>query len=1399
MKDLFRSWGFRREGGRVLPSGPAPDWRALYRTLLQARCLDEAEADLIARGEAFFHVSGAGHEGSAVLQAFLRPDDYLHLHYRDKALMLARGVKPAQFLHSLLGNAESHSLGRQMSAHMSDPRLHILSIVAPVGNNALQAAGVAAELKARNRQAIVVCSMGDGTSQQGEVHEAIAEAVRASLPVLFFIEDNHYAISTRTRGQTFYSRPDGEASEYYGLPIHRVDGRDPVAAHAQLGPIVAAVRSEGRPALVVFGVERLCHHTNADDQSRYRPPAEIAAASASGDPIRHLARHLAQQGVTAEELEQMERQVRGEIAAATATALATWTAPPAVSAKLPLPAALVGDAEAGPEEPAAGHGAGEGRFTMLEAMREVLRRQLAADERVTLLGEDIEDPKGDVFGITRGLSEAFPGRVANSPLSESTIAGLSIGRALAGGRPVALIQFADFLPLAFNQILSELATLHWRTAGGWKCPVILLAPCGGYRPGLGPFHAQTMESVLAHAPGLDVFMPSNAVDAAGLLNAAFLSRRPTVLLYPKVCLNVREDLAPAAAIECALPIGRARFLSRGSDLTLVTWGATVPLCTRVVQTLRTARVSVDLIDLRSISPWDRDAVCASAERTGTLVVVHEDNLTAGFGAEVVAGVMESVPKRIAVRRITRPDTYVPCRFANQLEVLPSFKRILSEISSLLDLDLNWVTPAGAQATHEYVNAIGSSPADRMVTIVSWRVKAGDPIHAGDLIAEVESDKAVAELACPTSGIVDELLAAPGVGVPVGQPILKVRPDRPGARITPTVVLQRGEPVVQRRESRPAPPRAVPAPVPSGARTPIRSPRGGVGLSGIATAEGSKLITNEQLAARFPQRTADEIFRLTGIETRRHLAEGESLLDLAAVAARRVLESEGLTLSDLDAIVCSTTTPEEITPSLACALQTRLGTNGISTRLAAYDLLAACSGFLYALSTAFDFLQTRPQGRVLVVTAEALSRVVNPHDFDTAILFGDAATAVVLHGAVHASRARMLLHPPVIGAKADPEGLLRVANPGVGFVEMQGRKVFGEAVRTMVEALAEACDKHGLQMQDLSHIVPHQANGRILDAVRVRLGDAGSRLVHQVRHRGNTSSCSIPLCLAGLAEELKPGARVGLCAFGGGLTYGAAILAVNPEPAPAGFPAITRGAQRSGSFAIAPENVIPNTVVVDVTDQPEWMERARWLTAEAYVALADPKHPLGLEDAYDVVSADAYERPGRSRTVVALTTDPASGCTKISGTLRLVWGSPENAPPADPVIDAMSLLEPVHGWPHRQRDWVDSAMAELGRFFIPDRYRTLSMRRAGVDVWLSQQLLQAVSRIASSKSVKMFYIIMPAYVTRLIPGVPIEEVEVRLRTEDPQVAAIFRQYRLYWERARPKLYYHLLEPSSPPSR
>jgi 2-oxoisovalerate dehydrogenase E1 component len=1096
----------------------------LYRRMLTARTLDQVERELTARGEAFFHVSGGGHEGSAVLADHLIAQDWLHCHYRDKALMIARGLTAEDFLTSLLCKQTSHSRGRQMSAHMSSVELNLLSLTGPVGNAALQAVGVAEVIKQEKTAPLVLCSVGDGTTQEGEFLEACGEAVRNHLPVLFFVEDNRWAISTTTQGKTLYDRPSGPASEFYGMPVERINGRDVCEADDQLAEVVARIRRERGPALVVFDVDRLDSHTNADDQTIYRTTEDITESVNQGDPLRVLERHLLQDGVSAEALQAIGEEVVAEVRAAEQRALDAADPAPTYTAKRPIRVELThpsrergGDLELpGP------------KLTMKDALGAVLRYQLQRDSRVTLFGEDIEDPKGDVFGITKGLSTGFPGRVCNSPLSESTIIGKSIGRALAGERPVAFLQFADFLPLAYNQIAMELASMYWRTDGHWNAPLIVMIPCGGYRPGLGPFHSHSLESVMAHTPGLDVFMPSTAQDAAGLLNAAFQSGRPTLFFYPKSCLNDPQRATSSDVDRQFVPIGRASKIRAGRDITFVGWGNTVRLCERAAEALEKAGIESEILDLRSLSPWDEHAVLASAEKTARLIVVHEDNHTCGVGAEVLATVAEKTRVPVAMRRVARPDTLVPCHFGNQIEVLPSFKRLLATAADLLNLDLSWTPPAVAEDGVAHIEAIGSGPSDETVIVSELLVGVGDHVRRGEPVATLEATKSVFELQASVTGVIREVLVGEGETVDVGSPLFRLETTAPAHR-KPITQEQPGTPHLSHRK----------------ATATLHLPRRSedrrafdVGISSVASISGSLRVTNQDLAIKGVPMSDADILRRTGIASRHWAGEGQDAIQMAVQACWKVMDQEGLLLDDLDLVICSTTSPTSVTPSMACQVLNGLAGERGGAMLQAYDINAACSGYLYALQAGYDYLQSTPQGRVLIVTAEVLSPLLDPSDFDTAILFGDATSATVLYGEAHFEHAKARLYRPDLSAKGEDGSSLSVPFRHDGFIQMKGRKVFSEAVRSMIASLTRACQHQGLGVEDLRMVVPHQANQRILDAIQHRLG---LEVYSNIREHGNTSSSSIPLCLSELLPQLQKGDRLGLCAFGGGFTFGAGIL------------------------------------------------------------------------------------------------------------------------------------------------------------------------------------------------------------------------------------------------------------------
>ncbi|MBF9015782.1 MULTISPECIES: thiamine pyrophosphate-dependent enzyme [unclassified Oceanispirochaeta] len=1105
-------------------------FRKYYSTMVTAREMDLLEQSYTGRGEAFFHVSGAGHEATALLEDALGPQDWLHCHYRDKALMLARGISPEMFFMSLFNKDGAHSKGRQMNAHMSDPSNNILSLAGPVGNAALQSAGVAEAVKDNSDKPIVLLGLGDGMTQQGEVLEAVAHAVRKTLPVLFFIQDNSYAISTKTEGNTFFSRPDGPADDFYGIPIIRLDGRHPEDLPEAFESIVTGMREDRKPRIVVFKVDRLHSHTNADDHRVYRSESEIQELQETGDPIIHLGNWLVEQGVPAAELDAEVEEIRSGLRDSARRAQYSADPEPVFSAKKELPSHL-----SDPEQEYRGT-PGKEALTMIEALRETFRFHLDRNAAVELLGQDLEDPKGDVFGITKTLSKQFPGRVENSPLAEASIVGLSVGRALAGKHPVAFLQFADFLPIAYNQLWADMGSMFWRTDGGWNCPMIVMVSCGGYKPGLGPFHASSMEAVAAHIPGVDVVMPSTAGDAAGLLNAAFESKRPTIFFYPKVCLNEALGKTSADVSRQLVPLGVARKLREGEHISFVSYGNPIKLCMKAAEDLEHHGVSSDVIDLRSISPWDRDTVIASAEKTGRVIVVHEENKTASMSSEIAAELAEYVSRPLQIRRIVREDTHVPCNFDNQLEVLPSYQRILEAAVELLGGRISWKKEEAAARGEFLVEIIGTSPADETATIIEWKIQKGDNITEGQLIADFEADKAAAELKSPVSGVVEELLLEEGEAVEIGTPAVKVKTeDSAEVLLKPKTKETPGKPLISGLKPEALQKLSVQTAV-SGDRRPW--------ILDVEGVQGSRKVSNEEIMKSCPGWEEGEILKMTGIESRNWIAEGEDIISLSEKAAKTVLERNNLGLDDLSLIIVSSGTPGQLTPSLAARIQHTLrpeGKRGIYCP--AFDINAACSGYLYALQSAWDFLNSRPDGVILVITAEVLSPLVDPADKSTSPIFGDAATASIITGSESPLKGKARVYRPVTAAAGEPGKILTVPADPAQKIFMHGPKVYLEAVHNMIALLNDACVQDDIKVEDLDLIVPHQANQRIINAVKQRLKLPDDQVYSQIRHRGNTSSCTIPLCLESLFKESRGGQTFGLTAFGGGFTSAGALVEI----------------------------------------------------------------------------------------------------------------------------------------------------------------------------------------------------------------------------------------------------------------
>lgn len=694
----------------------------LYRTMLLSRRLDDREILLKRQQKLFFQISGAGHE--AVLAAagdLLRPAaDWFYPYYRDRALCLRLGVSSQAMLLAGVGAASDPSSGgRQMPSHWSDPDLHIVSSSSPTGTQFLQAVGCAEAGRYFQRHGelapwlqrhslphrhptwqgdeVVYVSGGDGATSEGEFWEAVNAASRGRLPVLFLVEDNGYAISVPIEVQT----PGGSISRLLaGFPHLRVlecDGCDLFDSHAALEDAIAHCRAGHGPALVHAHVVRPYSHSLSDDERLYKPEVERAEED-QRDPIRRLAAYLRQQGWAGDaEFARMDADVAADILTATDAALA---AEPAAceSVFTHVYSPDVDATGAAFDSPAPVPAAGAPAKTMVEAINECLRDEMKRDPRILVFGEDVADAsrdeyldqvkgKGGVFKATIGLQRQFGSdRCFNTALAEAAIVGRAIGMATRGLKPVAEIQFFDYIWPAMMQIRSELSSLRWRSQGGFAAPVVLRVPIGGYLTGGAIYHSQSGESIFTHMPGLRVVMPSNALDANGLLRTALRGDDPVLFLEHKRLYREPFNRAPYPGPEYCVPFGKARVARPGGDLTIVTYGALVQRSLQAAQrTQREGLGEVEVLDLRSLSPYDFAAIAASVGKTNRVIVAYEDSQSWGYGAEIAARIGEELFADLdaPVRRVAARDLY--CAYQPRLEdfILPQADDVYRAAADLL--------------------------------------------------------------------------------------------------------------------------------------------------------------------------------------------------------------------------------------------------------------------------------------------------------------------------------------------------------------------------------------------------------------------------------------------------------------------------------------------------------------------------------------------------------------------------------------------------------------------------------------------------------------------------------------------------------------------------------------------
>ena len=621
----------------------------IYRTMVMARRIDDRMWALNRQGRAPFVVSSSGHEAAQVGTAAVltRGLDWALPYYRDQAAALALGMTPEEIFLGVFSKAgDPNSGGRQMPNHWSHPGLRIFSHSSVIGTGYPHAAGIAYEMKRRNEEAVAMVWGGEGSTSEGDFHEALNFAGVQKLPVVFVIENNLYAISVPAVDEVAGSLTDRAAG--YGIHAERVDGNDVLEVYQAARRAVELARSGEGPCFIEAMTYRHYAHTSEDDD-RYRPPDEIEEWK-KRDPIGILRQYLIESRLLDEDTEtRLEEDVIAEIAIAVKAADAAPHPEDPMAFVYARPIENTEPAVVPEIDPV-----GE-EMNIVTAINKTLHEIMESDPEVSLFGEDVADPKGGVFKASVGITDAFGrGRSFNTPLAESSIIGVAIGIGGAGGKPITEIQFADYIHPAFDQIVSEAARLHYRSAGGWNCPIVIRTPYGGGIHG-SLYHSQSIEAFYAHVPGLKVVIPSTPVDAKGLLWSAIEDPDPVMVLEPKKLYRLAKGPVPAGPHR--VPIGTAAVRRVGTDLSIMAYGAMAHFALEAADLLDRRGVSVDVIDLRSIRPLDWATVEASVQRTSKVLIVHEDNGFGGFGAEVSAQIGEKAFEWLdaPVQRYTAPE------------------------------------------------------------------------------------------------------------------------------------------------------------------------------------------------------------------------------------------------------------------------------------------------------------------------------------------------------------------------------------------------------------------------------------------------------------------------------------------------------------------------------------------------------------------------------------------------------------------------------------------------------------------------------------------------------------------------------------------------------------------------
>jgi len=684
----------------------------IYRTMYLSRRIDDKEIQLKGQNKIFFQISGAGHEALLVGAALaLKPAyDWFFPYYRDRALMLGLGMTAQEMLWSAVGaEKDPNSHGRQMPSHWGHKDLNVPSQSSCTGTQALHSVGAAEasyrasllkELQDKvvgfKGDEVVYMSVGDGTTSEGEWWEALNTASNLKLPVIFVVEDNGYAISTPVEVGTAGGDISKLVAGFPDLFIQKCDGTDPLASYAAFKRAVAYCRQRKGPAFIHGKVIRPYSHSLSDDEKLYRPDEE-RDADAAIDPIKTFAEFLMNEGiVSSEKLEALRKEVDDEVNRAADIAIETpQPAPESAYRNVFSPDVDPTDRQLFDTEDGAELSGNPG--TMVDLINRCMHEEMERDPRIVVFGEDVADcsreeylervkGKGGVFKVTANLQRKFGStRVFNSPLAEANIIGRAVGLAIRGLKPVVEIQFFDYIFPAFHQIRNEVAVTRWRSDGDTKCPMVMRVPVGGYLKGGAVYHSQSGTTLFAHTPGLMIVYPSTALDANGLLRTAIRCDDPVLFLEHKHLYRQVYNKSEYPSKDFLIPFGKARKVREGNDVTIVTFGALVERSNQAAKRLEQQGITVDLIDLRTLVPYDWDAIVDSVKKTSRVIVAHEDPISYGYGAEIAARISDELFEYLdaPVRRVGATDTFVA--YAPQVEdfILPQSEDVETAVQELM--------------------------------------------------------------------------------------------------------------------------------------------------------------------------------------------------------------------------------------------------------------------------------------------------------------------------------------------------------------------------------------------------------------------------------------------------------------------------------------------------------------------------------------------------------------------------------------------------------------------------------------------------------------------------------------------------------------------------------------------